>query len=208
MANKRSNLWFWNRYAKFYDWEIKRLSGKAYQQMYGFMSKILTTDMEVLEVATGTGLIATNIASFVSQVSATDFSPKMIAEAKKKNVASNVIFSVEDATTLSFKDESFDAVIISNALHIMPTPELVLANIRRVMKPNGVLIAPTYSHGHIKKGSWNFSVALLRAIGFETYSKWTPEQFVEYINSNGFKVTNWKVLQAAFPLVYLEAIKQ
>ena len=42
-------------------------------------------------------------------------------------------------------------------------------------------------------------------IGFETYSKWTPEEFVVFINENGFSVQTWKVLKAAFPLVYLEA---
>lgn len=55
----------------------------------------------------------------------------------------NVRFWVEDATALSFEDNSFDdAVIISNALHIMPDPVKVLAEMRRVLKANGLLICP------------------------------------------------------------------
>lgn len=161
--------------------------------------------MKVLEIATGTGLIAIHIAEAAQSVAATDFSPKMIEAATKKRTPDNVHFSVEDATALSFLDQTFDAVIISNALHIMPDPELVLKNIRRVLKPNGLLIAPTFSHGHLRDSTWTLNAFLLKMIGFETYSKWKPEEYVDFINRNGFSVQTWKVLRAAFPLVYLEA---
>jgi ubiquinone/menaquinone biosynthesis C-methylase UbiE len=92
------NKKFWGRYARVYDFEINRFNKAAYQRMYQMMAAALTPDMEVLELATGTGLI-----------------------------------------------------------------------------------------------------------GFETYAKWTPEEYVAFIASNGFAVDSWQVLQAAFPLVYLEA---
>ena len=38
----------------------------------------------------------------------------------------------------------FDVVIVSNALHIVPHPEKSPAEIRRVLKDDGVLIAPTF----------------------------------------------------------------
>ena len=89
----------------------------------------------------------------------------------------------------------------------MPDPELVLENIKRVLKPNGLLIAPNFSHGHLNKSSWNLSVFILKVIGFETYSKWTPEGYVAFIEQNGFEVEKWQVFKAAFPLIYLEARK-
>ena len=142
-----NNKNFWNRYSKIYDIEIDRFNRSAYLEMYKLISKVLTKDMKVLEIATGTGLIAVNVAHSAQSIVATDFSPKMIETATKKGVPSNVHFSVENATALSFPDHTFDAVIISNALHIMPDPGAVLKNIRRVLKPNGLLIAPTFSHG-------------------------------------------------------------
>lgn len=205
MEKKQNNKKFWNRYAKLYDIEIHRYSNSAYTEIYRLMSKVLTKEMKVLEIATGTGLMAIHIAGFVKSIEATDFSPKMIETAMKKNIPNNVHFSVEDAAMLSFSDQTFDAVIISNALHIMPTPEAVLSNIKRVLKPNGLLIAPTFSHGHLRNSSWKISTLVLKAIGFETYSKWKPEEYVSFINQNGFTVKSWKVLKAAFPLVYLEA---
>ncbi len=60
----KDNKGFWNRYAKLYDFEINRFSGKAYAEMYRMMASALTLDMTVLEIATGTGLIAINISIY------------------------------------------------------------------------------------------------------------------------------------------------
>lgn len=207
VETERKNKKFWDRYAKFYDAEVLRFSSGAYQEMYRSMGKILTKEMRVLEIATGTGLIAANIAQYVHAVEATDFSPKMIETARKKAVPENVHFSVEDGENLSFGAHTFDAVIISNALHIMPNPAAVLGSIHRVLKPEGLLIAPTFSHGHLREATWNLNKLILKIVGFETYSKWKPEEFVRMIGENGFRVFNWRVLKAAFPLVYLEAMR-
>ena len=205
MKKKQDNKNFWNRYAKLYDFEIHKFNGSAYSEMYRLMSVALTKEMRILEIATGTGLIAINIADCVQSIEATDFSPKMIEAAMGKNVPDNVHFSIEDASALSFSEQTFDAVIISNALHIMPDPELVLMNIKRVLKPDGILIAPTFSHGHINNSTWKLNTFVLKMIGFETYSKWKPEEYLSFISENGFSIKNWRMLKAAFPLVYLEA---
>ena len=160
--------------------------------------------MEVLEVATGTGLIACHIAGGVRHVTATDFSEPMINVAKKKYAPANVSFCVEDATALSFADSSFDAVIISNALHIMPDPTGALSEIRRVLQPSGLLIAPTFSQPHTKN-SGGLNASVLKLAGFRIYSQWTPGEYVAFISNNGFRVTRSQIFKAAFPLVYLEA---
>ena len=69
----------------------------------------------------------------------------MIRKAKAKAHSARLYFSVQDATKLPYTLETFDAVVISNALHIMPEPEKALAEIRRVLKPGGILIAPTFT---------------------------------------------------------------
>ena len=201
---KGDNKRFWSRYARLYDVEVGWFSRAAYGQMYEMMSSALAPGMEVLEVATGTGLIACHIAKSVKHVTATDFSPGMIAAAQRKHAPTNVSFSIEDAAALSFPDHSFDAAIISNALHIMPDPARALSQIRRVLKPDGLLIAPTFSQVR-PTGSRNFNAFVLKLVGFEVYSQWTPEEYVSFVSSNGFHVTRWQVLKAGFPLVYLEA---
>lgn len=54
--------------------------------------------------------------------------------------------TVQDMFNLPYADKSFDVVIVSNALHIVPEPEKALREIRRVLRDDGVLIAPTFTH--------------------------------------------------------------
>ena len=81
-----------------------------------------------------------------AHIKATDTSAEMLAEAKRDDRSAKLHFFVQDMFRLSYADRSFDAVIVSNALHIVPQPEKALAEIRRVRKDDGVLIAPTFTH--------------------------------------------------------------
>ena len=69
----------------------------------------------------------------------------MIAEAKRDTRSAKLHFSVQDMFCLPYAKESFDVVIVSNALHIVPQPEKAHAEIRRVLKDDGTLIAPTFT---------------------------------------------------------------
>lgn len=71
---------------------------------------------------------------------------KMIASAEvnaKKAGITNVVFQVQNAYNLTFESDCFDYVIISNTLHIMPEPIKALAEIKRVLRPSGKMIALT-----------------------------------------------------------------
>ena len=117
----------------------------AYDEMYELIRPEVKAKT-VLELATGTGLIAKNIVNAAAHIEATDASPEMIAEAKRDTHSAKLHFSVQDMFRLPYAEESFDVVIVSNALHIVPQPEKALAEIRRVLKDGGVLIAPTFTH--------------------------------------------------------------
>ena len=69
----------------------------------------------------------------------------MILEAKRDNQSAKLHFSVQDMFRLPYAQKSFEVVIVSNALHIVPHPEKALQEIRRVLKDDGVLIAPTFT---------------------------------------------------------------
>ena len=132
----------WDLYAPIYE-RAMRADRKVYQYMYDRIPQIIA-DKEVLEIATGPGLLAKHVADAAKKMIATDYTDGMIAEAKKGVYPSNLIFEVADATALPYKDDSFDVVLIANALHVMPNPEKALSEIDRVLKPSGVLIAPNF----------------------------------------------------------------
>ena len=95
---------------------------------------------EVLEIATGPGLIAKHVAGATERMISTDYSEGMIRQARKGTLPANLTFEVADATCLPYPDSSFDVVLIANALHVMPEPEKALREIDRVLRPGGVLI--------------------------------------------------------------------
>ena len=135
---------FWDRNAGRYD-RFMRKDRAAYDEIYALIRPVVKAKT-VLELATGTGLIAKHIVNAAAHIEATDASAEMIAEAKRDNRSTKLHFSVQNMFCLPYAEESFDVVIVSNALHIVPQPEKALAEIRRVLKDGGVLIAPTFTH--------------------------------------------------------------
>ena len=113
------NKSFWNKWAKRYDTAMSA-DRKNYDRLIIQIKKCLTRNMTVLELACGTGLLSVRLAGNVKMLEATDFSEEMIRQAKAKIHSVRLHFSVQDATALPYAPETFDAVIISNALHIMP----------------------------------------------------------------------------------------
>ncbi len=113
---------------------------------------------------------------------------------------SNVRFSVQDAYSLAYDAESFDIVIVSNTLHIMPRPEKALEEIKRVLKPDGMLIAPTFVHAETKKAA--VLSRLLSVTGFRAYHRWTRCSYIRFLQDSGFTVEDTEMLPTPFPFVY------
>ena len=195
---------FWDRTAKVYD-RFMRGDQRAYKRMYAEIYPVVR-HKSVLELATGTGLIAKHIVRSANQIEATDASPEMIEQAKRDNHSTKLHFSVQDMFQLPYAPQSFDVVIVSNALHIVPQPEKALAEIRRVLKDDGVLIAPTFTHaGNSLRGK--IKAALMKLAGFPLHSKWSGEEYITFLQSNGWAVRKSMALEASFPLTYVECIK-
>lgn len=91
----------------------------------------------------------------------------------------------------SLRTGNFDAVVISNALHIMPSPEKALAEIRRVLKPDGVLIAPIFTAAGSVFG--RVKVRFMELSGFRVFHKWKPQEYLDFLKENGFTITGSKV---------------
>ncbi len=195
---------FWDRNAGRYD-RFMRKDRAAYEKMYGLIRPVVK-GKTVLELATGTGLIAKNIVNAAAHIEATDASVEMIAEAKRNNQSAKLHFSVQDMFCLPYADKSFDVVIVSNALHIVPQPEKSLAEIQRVLKEDGVLIAPTFTHAG-NSFSGKVRAFFLKLAGFPLHSKWTSEEYLCFLRQNGWAVRKSVVLKASFPLTYAECEK-
>ena len=200
----REHKSFWDKNAGRYD-RFMRKDRAAYEEMYERI-RPLVRRKTVLELATGTGLIAKHIVNAAAHIEATDASAEMIAEAKRDNHSAKLYFSVQDMFRLPYADQSFDVVIVSNALHIVPQPEKALGEIHRVLKDDGVLIAPTFTHaGNSFFGK--IRAFFMKLAGFPLHSKWTSEEYLAFLRQNGWTVRESAVLKASFPLTYTECMK-
>lgn len=195
----------WNRFSAIYDRFMKK-DELAYRTVIERIAMLLKAEDHVLEIATGTGTIALGLADGIRNIEAIDFSPGMVAAAQEKAdrlEASNIRFSVQDASDLRYAPGSFDVVVVSNALHIMPEPEKALAEIKRVLKPGGRLIAPTFIHGGSLKAA--ILSPLMSLTGFRAYHKWTQQGYHAFLEKNGFEILNSELIKASFPLAYVAA---
>lgn len=195
---------FWDRNAGRYD-RFMRKDRAAYEKMYGLIRPVVK-GKTVLELAAGTGLIAKNIVNAAAHIEAADASVEMIAEAKRNNQSAKLYFSVQDMFCLPYADKSFDVVIVSNALQIVPQPEKALAEIHRILRDDGVLIAPTFTHAE-NSFFGNSKAFFLKLEGFPLHSRWTSEEYLCFLQQNGWTVRKSDVLKASFPLTYVECVK-
>ena len=189
--NKR----LWDLYAPIYE-RAMRSDEKIYEYMYRRIPQVVR-GMEVLEIAAGPGLLARHIALAAKSVTATDYSEGMIAQAKKGPCPENLHFEAADAMALPYPDGSFDAVIIANALHILPEPEKALSEIRRVLRADGILIAPNFveHRGSFMSRLWS---GILQLAGVRFAHQWSAAEYITFLEKQGWK------LKARIAMVYAE----
>lgn len=106
----------------------------------------LTLESKVLDVGTGTGIVAFHAASQIGargKVVGIDLSDGMLevakAHARQMRFEGFVKFQKMDAEALSFQDGSFDNVVSLFALRHFPHPDIALKEMHRVLRPGGNL---------------------------------------------------------------------
>ena len=95
---------------------------------------------------------------------------------------------------------------MANALISLPEPEKALSEIRRVLRDDGVLVAPTFTHAE-NSFSGKIRAFFMKLAGFPLHSRWTSHEYLAFLRENGWTVRKSTVLKASFPLTYAECVK-
>lgn len=146
--NESGSTDFYEREAKTYD-ERRWVSpaGRHVNEIQTAIVCELAGDVRnkrVLDVATGTGRFALNLARLGAQVSAIDSAKSMLTIAQDKFAGAGLADAAEfhegSAAALPFADESFDLCVCINALNHIPEYETVISEIHRVLRKGGCCI--------------------------------------------------------------------
>lgn len=105
---------------------------------------------DVLDVASGDGVLAELVAERAASVTCMDISAKVLAAARKRlGRVPNVSFCQGDMAALPFAPRRFDQVFLMHALSYAQDPKAVLAGCARLLRPGGRLVIATLNaHRH------------------------------------------------------------
>lgn len=134
---------YWDYGSKFYD-TAPGSGGDEESQMWKELlsGAIGQSPKKILDVGSGTGIIAMYLAELGHGVTAVDFSEGMMEIAQKKALekGANIRFMEGDVENLSFEDETFDCVTARYVLWTLPHPEKAVKEWVRVAKPGGKIV--------------------------------------------------------------------
>lgn len=186
---------FWDRAAMFYDLFGYIYNGKVNKKLCAAVSELIAGGDRVLECACGTGMISAAVAAKCRELTATDYSEGMLKRTKKRlKRFDNAKICFADITKLGFDDESFDAVIAANVIHLLDEPKVALYELSRVCKKGGKLIIPTYIGREGSKSGRAFVRSAAKAgAGFKR--QFTLETYRALFEDSGFP--NVKITEIA-----------
>ena len=116
----------------------KRKAIRIVKSLEKILGKDKLNSLTLLDVGSSTGIIDNKLASSFKKVVGTDIDEQAVQYARSNFKKSNLIFKVENAMNLSFKENTFDIVICAQVYEHVPSPKKLFSEIYRVLKPGGV----------------------------------------------------------------------
>ena len=188
----------WDRVAPLYDLAVSALNRRVYDGTGAVVARLIRPGDTVLECACGTGAIASAIAPACARVVATDFSEGMLKQARKKLARfPHVVVEQADITDLHYADDSFDAVVAGNVIHLLPEPGDALKELKRVVRPGGTIIVPTYMIP--KKRAHTMFLRLISRFGVHFQEHFDPASYRAFFERMGCVGVTYRVVRGQIP---------
>lgn len=190
---------FWDHVAGVYDIFVNIINKDTHQRLRSIVAETIQPTDDVLECACGTGMLTDVIARICGHVTATDYSAKMLDQAKRNCLRhDNISFALADITSLDYPDESFDKVVAGNVIHLLDQPMKALDELNRVCRPGGMLVIATYMDKDQKGRSSGFArLAGKAGAGFKR--QFTVDSYRKFFVDAGYVDVEVCVAQGRIP---------
>lgn len=181
--------------AKRYNKETKKWIGLVAKSFISVIKKWGVNKGKVLDIGTGTGLLAIEIVKVYPNVEVIGLDlSDVVLEVARENVEKSearlrVSFEKGDAEDIPFEDNTFNLIISSNTLHLIKNPIKMFNEIQRVLKPDGKFIIS------------DFRRSLLGIVSKHFRASYSPKEVKELLTKS--KLQNWKVKDYFFWLSVL-----
>ena len=190
---------FWDNVAWVYDLFADGINRKANRKLCAVVAGMISPEDDVLECACGTGLLTGVMAARCKSLTATDFSEKMLARARKKyGILPHVRFEQADILHLPYPDAQFTAVVAANVIHLLGDPNQALRELDRVCKPGGKLIIPTYMN-RTDKGRTNRVSGAIGKAGADFKREFTLETYQQFLADAGYSDVRCTLCEGRIP---------
>lgn len=94
--------------------------------------------LSLLDIGCSAGIISHVLSKRFRRVIGIDIDEPSVKFAKKNYHSNKVQFSIQDGISLGFPEHSFDVVLCAHVYEHVPDSSLLLAEIHRVLKPDGI----------------------------------------------------------------------
>lgn len=133
------------------DMERHYSPGRTWETLGRSLTRLLNLG-DVLDVASGDGVLAELLSPQARSITCIDASPRVVEAAQKRLAGhANVSVALGDMHALDFPDAGFDLVLLMHALTYTERPRVVLNEAARVLRPGGLVLASTLGkHAHRK----------------------------------------------------------
>lgn len=191
----------WDKLSPFYDFFENAYNGKCFKGIAEKIKDFVDEDDIVLECACGTGLLTVPMAQKCKKIIATDYSVGMLRQTKKKVTGyNNVKVGKASILDLPFKEDRFDVVVAANVIHLLDEPNKAILELKRVCKPNGKIIIPTYINSEKKNAE--LAARILSVLGVNFKRQFSLSSYKAFFKTCGISDVTYSVVNGHMPCAF------
>lgn len=182
---------------------LKHRDSKALRQILALTEEAVS-GRQILVLTGDDDTLARRLAETAADVTALTTDDVRKHEVKQP-VPANLRFLQTETAELPFLDGVFDAVISADALYLQRNPDTAMEEITRILKPDGVLIAPACIHRDMTVNHTLADLALRRTVAYQPARRWTKNSYIAFLHQYGWHIRKGRMIPTAAPYAYAYA---